>query len=83
MNKVTLRSIQEFTTIDSTDQKHCVVLDKSDGNKLIFGRVSRELAKEHLGTVDNIACLCKFTTRLTKCKPKVNRGNKCGSRNSS
>ena len=58
------------------------VLDKSDGNKLIFGKVSRQLAKEHLGNVDNIACLRKFTTRIMKCKPKVNRGNKCGSTNS-
>ena len=74
-------SIQEFTSVNSTNQKHCLVWYKYDNSMLFFGKVSRDKAKNHLASERNIECLRNFTTKIMDCKPMVNRGKKCASTN--
>ena len=80
--RICLGQIPKFCTVNSTDLKHRIIVDNSDSKLLIYGKVSRQITKEHLVSDSTIGCLCSFTTRIMKCNPNAGRGKKCCSRNS-
>ena len=72
-----IKSIDNFDIIDSTDNKHCLVMDDSAGKKKsirVFGKLSRNMAKSHLAKHESICELREFSKDMIQLKPKVHRG---------
>jgi len=76
-------SIDDFKTIDSKENAHCLVLDKNIvlDNKTIFAKVSRKIAQRGMASPVNTKFLQKYVIELMQHKPQVDRGKKCDSVN--
>mmetsp|Transcript_10678 Transcript_10678/g.24920 ORF Transcript_10678/g.24920 Transcript_10678/m.24920 type:complete len:101 (+) Transcript_10678:145-447(+) len=61
------KSIDKFDIIDSSDDKHCLVMDDSAGKKKsvkVFGKLSRNMAKTHLAKQECIRELREFSNNM-------------------
>jgi len=68
-------SIDEFKSIDGTNQDHCLVLDNIEPKpETIFAKISREMAKRNLSSPNNTKVLRGFLNDLMRFKPQVDRG---------
>lgn len=72
-----IKSIDNFDIIDSSDNKHCLVMDDSAGKRKsirVFGKLSRNMAKSYLAKQESICELREFSKDMIQLKPKVHRG---------
>jgi len=69
-------SIDEFKTIDSTKEDHCLVLDNIKPKPdTIFAKISWEMAKRNLASPKNTKLLVRgFIQDLMRFKPQVDGG---------
>jgi len=76
-------SINDFKTIDSKENFHCLVIDENIelDNKTIFAKVSRKIAQRGMASPVNTKFLQKYVIELMQHKPQVDRGKKCDSVN--
>ena len=74
-------SIDNFTTIDSTNTRHYFVRDISKYRTIFFAKASR--SQSHCGLASNkmVDLLRRFSNKIINCKPDVLRGKECGSEN--
>ena len=70
------KCINNFKTLDSTEDKHILAFDESEPSMRVFAKVSRGIARHRLATTKRW-----FAPAIIGVKPKVVRGKKCDSVN--